>query len=86
MTWSGTSPPSEYNYRISMEYKLPPYYLLLQQYLDSLTHNSDRLNFIPCEIDITSTTFSDTKKITYEIQLHPAGNKIGFNLLGDEYF
>ena len=41
---------------------------------------------ILCELDLTSTPFCDTKIITYEIELPPSGNKIGFNLLDDEYF
>ena len=41
---------------------------------------------IPCELDITSTPFSDTKTITYDIELPPFGKKVGFNLLDDEYF
>ena len=39
---------------------------------------------IPYEIDLTSTTFSDTTIITYEIELPPSGKKVGFNLLDDE--
>ena len=41
---------------------------------------------IPCELDITSTTFSNTAILAYEIELPPSGNKIGFNLLNDEDF
>ena len=41
---------------------------------------------IPCEIDITPTTFSDTTLITYEIELPPSGNKSGFILMDDEDF
>ena len=41
---------------------------------------------IPCEIDFSSTPFSDTKIITYEIDLPPDGKKVGFNLLDDEDF
>ena len=41
---------------------------------------------IPCELDLTSTPFCDTIILTYEIKLPPFGNKIGFNLLDDEYF
>ena len=41
---------------------------------------------IPCELDIEFTDFFDTKMITYEIELHPSGRKVGFNLLDDEYF
>ena len=41
---------------------------------------------IPCELDITSAPCRDTTIITYEIELPPVGNKIGFILLDDEYF
>ena len=41
---------------------------------------------IPCELDLTFTTFSDTTIITYEIELPPSVNKVGFNLLDDEDF
>ena len=41
---------------------------------------------IPCELDLTSTKFSDTTIITYEIELTPSGKKVGFNLPGDEEF
>ena len=41
---------------------------------------------IPCELDLTYTTFSNTPIITYEIDLPPSGKKIGFNVLYDEYF
>ena len=41
---------------------------------------------IPCELDLTSTPFSDTTIITYEIELPPSGKKVGFNLLDDEDF
>ena len=50
-----------------------------------MTH-SDLLNLIPCEIDLTSTPFSDETIITYEIELPPCGKKVGFNLLNDEDF
>ena len=38
------------------------------------------------ELDLTSNPFSDTTIIIYEIELPPYGNKIGLNLLDDEYF
>ena len=41
---------------------------------------------IPCELDLTSTPFSYTTIIIYEIDIPPYGNKFGFNLLDDEYF
>ena len=43
-------------------------------------------NLIPCELDITSTPFCDKKILTYKLKLPPSGNKVGFNLLDDEYF
>ena len=39
-----------------------------------------------CELDITSTPFRDTKILPYEIELPLSGNKLGFDLLNDEYF
>ena len=51
-----------------------------------MIHNSYLLNLIPCKLDITSTTFIDTKKFTNEIELPHSGKKIGFNLLDDKYF
>ena len=41
---------------------------------------------IPCKLDPTSTPFSAAAIITYDIELPPSGNKIGFNLLYDEDF
>ena len=76
----------EYNSRLSIEDKHTPCSLILWQDPESHIHNSDRLNFITCELDLTSTPFSDTKIITYEIKLPPSGKKFGFNLLDDEYF
>ena len=76
----------EYNDFISIEYKHTPGSLLLRKDIESLIHNSDLLNLIPCELDLTSTPFRDTKIITYEIELPLYGNKVGFNLLDDEDF
>ena len=67
-----------------MEDKHTPRYLLLQKDPEILIHNSDLLNLIPYELDLTSTPFFDTTTITYEIELPPSGNKIGFNLLNYE--
>ena len=61
-------------------------YLLHQQDPEGLLHNLDMINLIPCELDITPTTFLDTTIITYEIVLPTAGKKFGFNLLYDEDF
>ena len=55
----------EYNYRLSIEDKHTPGYLLLRQYPEGHIHESGFLNLIPCEIDLTSTPFSDTTVITY---------------------
>ena len=76
----------EYNSHLSIEYKHTPGYLLLQQYPESLIHNSELLNFISCEIYLIYPPFCDTIMITYEIELPPDGNKIGINLLYDKYF
>ena len=41
---------------------------------------------IPCEFDITFIPLCDTTILTYEIELPPGGNKIGFNLMDGEDF
>ena len=41
---------------------------------------------IPYELGLTSTPFHDTKILTYEIELLPAGKEIDLNLFYDEYF
>ena len=41
---------------------------------------------IPRELDITFNPFSNTKILTYKINLPPSGKKICFYLLDDEYF
>ena len=76
----------EYNSRLSIEDKHTPGSLLLRQDHDGHIHNSDLLNLIPCELDLTSTPFSDETIITYDIELPPSGKKICFNVLDDEYF
>ena len=76
----------EYNSCLSIEDKNTPGSLLLRQDPEGRIHYSDLLNLIPCELDLTSTPFSDTKNFTYEIELPPSGQKIGFNLLDDEDF
>ena len=55
----------KYYSHLSIEDKHTPGYLLLQQDNESLVHNSDLLNLIPFELDITSTPFSDKTIITY---------------------
>ena len=74
----------EYNSCLSIEDKHTPCYLPFQQDPEIPIHNSDLLNFIPCEIDITSTTFINSEVLTYKIELPPSGKKLGFNLLDDE--
>ena len=76
----------EYNSRLSIEDKHTLGSLLLRQYPEGHIHDSDLLNLIPCELDLTSTTFSDETIITYDIDLPPSGKKIGLNLLDDEDF
>ena len=58
----------EYNYRLSIEDKHTPGSLRLGKYPESIIFHSDLLYLIPCELDLTSTSFSDTKIITYDIE------------------
>ena len=76
----------EYNFRLSIEDNNTPGSLLLQKYPESHIHNSDLLNLIPCELDLVSIPFCDTKILIYKIELHPSGKIVGFNLLDDEDF
>ena len=76
----------EYNYCLSIEVKHTPGSLILRQYPEGNIHYSDLLNLIPCELDLTSTPFSDTTMIIYDIELLPYGKKVGFNLLDYEEF
>ena len=46
---------NEYNYCLSIEDKHTQGYLLIQQDTESDIHNSDLLNLIPCELDLTDT-------------------------------
>ena len=69
----------EYNYLLYIEDKHKIGILILQKYPESLIHYSDLLNLIPCELDLTSTPFCYTKILTYEIELRPSGNRLGFN-------
>ena len=48
----------EYNSRLSVEDKHTPGSLLLWQYPKGRIQDSDLLNLIPCELDLTSTPFS----------------------------
>ena len=47
----------EYNYCIYIDEKHAPGSLLIQKHHESLLRNSDLLNLVPCELDITSTQF-----------------------------
>ena len=71
----------EYNYRLYIEEKHSPGYLLLSKYFEGYIHESDLLNFITREHDLTPTPFIDKTIITYDIDLPLSGNKLGFNLL-----
>ena len=57
----------EYNSRLSVEYKHTPCSLLLRKYPEGRIRHSYLLNFIPCELDFTSTSFHYTIIFTYEI-------------------
>ena len=76
----------EYNYPLSILDKHTPCSLLLKQDHEGHINNSDLLNLISFELDLTSTQFFDTTIITYEIELPPSGKKIGFSLVDDEEF
>ena len=76
----------EYNSSLPIGDKNNTGYLLLKQYPENILHNSDLLNFIPYELDLTYPPFCDTTILTYGIELPPYGKKIGFNLFGYEYF
>ena len=58
----------EYNSRLYIEENHTPGSLLLWQDPEGHIHDSDLLNLIPRELDLTSTTFSDETIITYEIE------------------
>ena len=53
----------KYNYRLSIEDKHTPRYLLIQQNPKSLLNSLDMLNLIPHELGLTSPPFFDTKSI-----------------------
>ena len=55
----------EYNSLLSMENKHTPGSLLLQQDTESHIQDSELLNFILFELDLTSTTFIDENIIIY---------------------
>ena len=66
---------NEYNSCLSIEYKHTVCYLLLQKYPESVTHNSDFINLIPCELDLESTPSINTTILTYDIELPPSVKK-----------
>ena len=76
----------KYNFLLYIGDKHTPGSLLLRKYPEDNIHDSYLLNLIPCELDLTSTPFSDTRIITYDIELPPSGKKVGINLLDDEDF
>ena len=76
----------EYNSCLSIEDNHTLGYLPLQQYPESIIHDSVLLNLTPCELDIKSTTLCDIAIPTYEIELTHFGKKVDFNLLDDEDF
>ena len=51
----------QYNSFISIEYKSTPGSLLLHQNPESIIHNSELLNLIPCELEFKATPFIDTQ-------------------------
>ena len=55
----------EYYYPRFISDKHTPVYFLLKQDTEILSHNSDLLNLITCELDLTSTSFCDKKILTY---------------------
>ena len=65
----------KYNSRFSIKDKHTTGALILQQDIESLIHDSDLLNLIPCELDLISTTFSDTTTITYKLSYLPLERK-----------
>ena len=74
----------EYNSSRYIEDKNTPVSFLLQHDPEINDHNPDLLNLITCDLDLAYTPFRDTKILTYEIELPPSGNKVGFNLLENE--
>ena len=76
----------EYNYFLSIKDKHTPSPLLLWQDPECHIYYSYVLNLIPYKLDLTSTKFSHETIITYDIELPPSRNKIGFNSLDDEDF
>ena len=61
----------EYNSFLYLEEKHTPGSLLIQKYLEGNIHNSDLHNLIPCQLDISSTPFIDTKIITIKFSYLP---------------
>ena len=71
---------------ICIEDKKNTCYLILQQYPESIIHNTDLLKLIPRELDLISTPFSNTTTIIHEIESPLDGKKIVFNLMHGEDF
>ena len=66
----------EYNSRLYIEDNQTPGSLLLWQYPESNINNLDLLKFIPCEPDLTSTPFSDTKLSHMQLSYLPLERKL----------
>ena len=58
----------EYIYCLYIKDKHNPGSLLFQKNPEGHIHYSDLLNLIPCEIDLTSTSFIDETMIIYDIE------------------
>ena len=61
----------EYNSRLSIEDEHTPVSLLVQQYPESGVHNSDSLNFITFELDLTSNSFRDKTILHMKVSYLP---------------
>ena len=43
-------------------------------------------SLVTYELSLSNATFADAKIVKYELALKPLGNKVGLNLMDDEYF
>ena len=68
---------NEYNSRLSIEDKYTPGFLLLQQDTKSHAHNSELLNLISRDLNLTYNPCCDTIILTHEIELPTSGKKVG---------
>ena len=59
----------EYNYGLYIEDRHTPGSLRISQSPEIILHIQDMINFISCELDITSTPFFHIKSLTYKIEL-----------------